>query len=155
MSFSMVDNIQHPHLLPDKVPRLHPTSPAGRSAPPSPRWGFAGCQPASTHLSPHCWCQSQNSEMYKLTVNMLEQISPHDFFFNYAGHLCLHPDAFCLLLSWPSITFCSKWNVSVSCFIISCVQKKKSFCLLVSSLNIIHYKELHWQITSLASKLEI
>lgn len=76
----MIDNIQHPHLsLPDKVPRLHPTSPAGRSAPPSPRWGFAGCQPASTHLSPRCWCQSQNSEMYKLTVNRLEQIAPHNF----------------------------------------------------------------------------
>lgn len=91
--------------LPDTAPRPRPTCPAGRSAPPSPRWGSAGCQPASTHQSPHCWCQSQNSERYKLTFNRLEQRTPCNF---HAGHLCLHSSAFCLLLSLPLITSCSK-----------------------------------------------
>lgn len=128
-----VDNLQHPHLLPDKVPQLHPAFPAGRSAPPSPHWGFSGCQPASTHLSPHCWCPSQNSETHKLTVNRLEQITPH--------HFSLIMQDTCVSTLMPSAYYSAGPQLSPkgskymsASFITSCVRRRRD--LLACSFQV-------------------
>lgn len=125
-------NLQHPHLLlPDKAPRLHPAFPAWRSAPPSPHWGSSGCQLASTHLSPRCWCLSRNSETHKLTVNRLEQTTPHHFSLIMQGTCVstLMPSAYYSVV--PQLS--PRWNKYMSAsFTTSCIGRRRRNLLACS-----------------------